>query len=606
MIKYLYLDFEIEDYNLSVRKKNKSEIGNPAKVEESKFLSVAINVGEGTKRGNPVFIDLRDLEKGVQELAETLVNRNFDFADGVVVVHNAPYDIPLLKKLGVDPKSIVDTMSLAALNNSREPSYSLGDLGEKYLGLKKLEAPNFDRNTDMDKLSEYNLRDVEITEKLHIFYSKNIGREMSEVIKLEAKSTEIVCNMMENGVRLDREWLLTFLEDSKEEWETRLNRSKSFGVENPNSSKQIIEYLAGHGITPPEKTKTGNPSVGRESIERMLKEYREMKGKPRKFLESLVEFKALDKRRSFAEGLIARSVKFASFDDRSTYDFLYPAYRTLKGESFTSGSGLGGTGSRFSSSSPNMQQFESGRKDPEQVLRKSILPLRPFETLYSLDYKAQEIRMFIHLVKLGERHLYHNEQRILNELIDKYNRKKNFDFYEYLMEKGNPYLLRPRKRYEWKQVTLAKMYGLSNAALAVKLEIPKLEVEKINQAFFQALPFYGSINRRWKSYMEQNGYIPTILKRRMYGERDKSYRAINYRVQGSSSDQMKMAMVKCYENYGILPYITIHDELVVSLADEKDLEKVIYAMKEAINLCIPVEVDVKKGKNFGEMEEISV
>ena len=214
--------------------------------------------------------------------------------------------------------------------------------------------------------------------------------------------------------------------------------------------------------------------------------------------------------------------------------------------------------------------------------------------------------MFIHLVKLGERHLYHNEQRVLDELIDRYNSKKKFDFYEYLMEKGNPYLLRPRKRYEWKQVTLAKMYGLSNAALAIKLEIPKVEVEKINQAFFQALPFYGSINKRWKSYLEQNGYIPTVMKRRMYGERDKSYRAVNYRVQGSSSDQMKMAMVRCYENYGILPYITIHDELVVSLADEKDLEKVIYAMKEAIELYVPVEVDVKKGKNFGEMEEISV
>ena len=273
-IKYLYLDFEIEDYNLSVRKKNKAEIGNPAKVEESKFLSVAINVSEETKRGEPKFIDLRDLERGIQELAETLVNRNFDFADGVVVVHNAPYDIPLLEKLGVTPKSIVDTMSLAALHNSREPSYSLGDLGEKYLGLKKLEAPNFDRNTDMDKLSEYNLRDVEITEKLHIFYSESIGREMSEVIELEAKSTKIVCEMMENGVRLDKDWLETFLEDSKEEWETMLNRSKSFGVENPNSSKQIIKYLEKFGITPPEKTKTGNPSVGRESIERMLKEYK--------------------------------------------------------------------------------------------------------------------------------------------------------------------------------------------------------------------------------------------------------------------------------------------------------------------------------------------
>lgn len=597
MTSPLFLDFEIEDYNLSTRKKQKSEIGNPAKVPETKFLSLGLSYG-----ANKRFYDLRD-EKTRKKIPEYLEDMGFAPDVVPVAVHNAPYDIPFLVKLGISPKRIIDTMSLAALYNSKELSYSLNDLGEKYLGMSKLEAPPFNADTDFEELKKYNMRDVLITRKLYEFYLANLEEEVVEnVVELECDSTKIVCEMMEKGIRLDREHLTRYLEDSEEDWEKLLAKIRSFGVENPNSSKQGLEYLLKHGITPTEKTKIGNPSLGAESIERMLKETR-LEETPKQFLELLLRYKKLNKRRDFAKGLIARSVKFASWFDKTNYDFLYPSYRALKGESFTSDSGIGGTGARFSSSSPNVQQFESGRKDPEQVLRKSILPLRPFETLYSLDYKAQEIRMFLHLVKMGEKHLYPAERRVLNDLIERYNRDDKFDFYEYLMEKGNPYLLRPRERYEWKQVTLAKMYGLSNAALAVKLEVPKPEVEKINLAFFQALNFYGTINRVWKGYFEKKGQIPTILKRRMYGDRSKAYRAVNYRVQGSSADQTKLAMVKCYKEHKILPYISLHDELVVSLPDDGSVEKVRKAMVEAIELCIPVVVEMKKGKNFGEMEE---
>ena len=54
-------------------------------------------------------------------------------------------------------------------NPKQEPSYKLGDIGEKYVGLAKIEYEgNLDRlfNEDINKFIEYNIRDVEILIKL--------------------------------------------------------------------------------------------------------------------------------------------------------------------------------------------------------------------------------------------------------------------------------------------------------------------------------------------------------------------------------------------------------------------------------------------------------
>ena len=54
-------------------------------------------------------------------------------------------------------------------NPKQEPSYKLGDIGEKYVGLSKIEYEgNLDRlfNEDINKFIEYNIRDVEILIKL--------------------------------------------------------------------------------------------------------------------------------------------------------------------------------------------------------------------------------------------------------------------------------------------------------------------------------------------------------------------------------------------------------------------------------------------------------
>ena len=48
-----------------------------------------------------------------------------------------------------------------------------------------------------------------------------------------------------------------------------------------------------------------------------------------------------------------------------------------------------------------------------------------------------------------------------------------------------------------------------------------------------------------------------------------TYKALNKLIQGSAADMTKKAMLDLY-NEGIIPHIQIHDELDISVRDEKE------------------------------------
>jgi len=60
----------------------------------------------------------------------------------------------------------------------------------------------------------------------------------------------------------------------------------------------------------------------------------------------------------------------------------------------------------------------------------------------------------------------------------------------------------------------------------------------------------------------------------------------------------KTAMVKLYEQ-GILPHIQIHDELCLSVKDDRQAKDIKKTMETALPLLINNKVSYKKGKNWG-------
>jgi DNA polymerase-1 len=123
-----------------------------------------------------------------------------------------------------------------------------------------------------------------------------------------------------------------------------------------------------------------------------------------------------------------------------------------------------------------------------------------------------------------------------------------------------------------------------------------------------------------KKKARELGYVQTILgRRRAIPEINSSNRnlreaaermAINMPVQGTSADIIKVAMVKLDKEMARLNLkssmlLQVHDELIFEVPEEEtDTMRKLAAeiMSKAIELSVPLKVETKIGKNWGEME----
>ena len=116
------------------------------------------------------------------------------------------------------------------------------------------------------------------------------------------------------------------------------------------------------------------------------------------------------------------------------------------------------------------------------------------------------------------------------------------------------------------------------------------------------------------------GYVQTLLGRRRFipeinsanrQVREAAERmAINMPVQGTSADIIKVAMINLYREMEKRQLkskllLQVHDELVFEVP-EGELEEMRQltpkVMSTALELSVPVKVDMKTGHNWGEME----
>ena len=63
----------------------------------------------------------------------------------------------------------------------------------------------------------------------------------------------------------------------------------------------------------------------------------------------------------------------------------------------------------------------------------------------------------------------------------------------------------------------------------------------------------------------------------------------------------KKAMIEPHKE-GIIPHIQVHDELDISVKDEKHAQKIVEIMEDAVNLEVPNKVDYESGPNWGNIK----
>jgi DNA polymerase-1 len=167
-----------------------------------------------------------------------------------------------------------------------------------------------------------------------------------------------------------------------------------------------------------------------------------------------------------------------------------------------------------------------------------------------------------------------------------------------------------------KAVNFGILYGMSPHGLSVATGMTIMESKEFIERYFE-------LRAPLRKYMEhtaelalKQGYVETIFGRRRPAPDMKSSNwvvreaakraAINMPIQGTEADLMKMAMLKVEKTLDGLgkQLLQIHDSILVECPAE-NAEKVAEVLKDTMehvyDLPVKLAVDVKTGKDWGEL-----
>src|SRR5437667_359724 len=264
---------------------------------------------------------------------------------------------------------------------------------------------------------------------------------------------------------------------------------------------------------------------------------------------------------------------------------------------------------RLSSSDPNLQNIPI-RTEVGQKVRRAFIPAQPGDLLLSADYSQIELRVLAHMT----------DDPVL---LDAFARGEDIHARTAAEVFGIPQAeVTPNQRRLAKVVNFGLFYGLSDFGLARDTGMSTEEARGFIDAYFRAYNRVREFLEGIKIQASEQGYVETILHRRRYIQDIRSPNrmlrqaaeriAINMPVQGSAADIMKLAMIRLEgylraERLESRMILTVHDELVFEVPPgerERLIEAVPDLMATAYPMNVPVQVDLKLGPNWQDMERV--
>lgn len=508
------------------------------------------------------------------------------------IAHNGKYDMAVLAEYGVKLRNLAfDTMIAAHL------------LGEKSLGLKAMAfnklgiemVPITDligsgtkqitmAVVNIERAADYACADADITLRLKGLLEAELYRQRMVQLfdEVEMPLVPVLVAMERNGVALDTELLKAMSHSFGEEMqrlETEVYNSLGYRF-NINSSKQLSGILYEELKLPKaHKTKSGY-STGAAVLEQL------------RGMHPMVD-------------LVLQYRKLAKL--KSTYTDAFTALINPKtGRVHTSFNQTGTTTGRLSSSEPNLQNIpirsESGGK-----IRQAIIA-GPGSSLLSADYSQIDLRVLAHISQ--DTKLIATFAR--DEDVHTFTASRVFNV--------SPNKVTADMRRAAKTVNFGVIYGMSDYGLEKATDFSRDEAAQFISAYFERYPRVREYIEATKAQVRETGYVQTIMGRRRFIPEIRSPNrqireaaermAINMPVQGTSADIIKIAMVDLHcemEKRGLKSkmILQVHDELVFEMPLEEMEEMkglVAEIMPRALVLSVPLKIDIKQGKNWGEME----
>ena len=525
------------------------------------------------------------------------------------VMHNATYDAGWLRAEGVEVQGkLIDTMIAAPLVNENRFSYSLNNLGRDYIDMRKDERMlraaakdwGIDPKADMWKLppkfvGAYAEQDALMTLKLWEYLQIELSKdELGHIFELETSLIPMMLDMRAKGVRVDLDKAARVKKDLEgKAKQVHKNIKDKTGVDiQPWASASVQKMFEALNLQYPT-TDAGAPSF--------TKQY--LSSHPHEMCQQLVRLRELDKASStFVESILRHEHKGR----------IHCEFHQLRSDD-------GGTVTgRFSSSNPNLQQIPARDPEIKAAIRGLFIP-EEGERWGSFDYASQEPRLLVHFAASMPDNLRHP---MVDTIVEEYH-KGDVDLHQMVADMAGI------SRKEAKTVNLGIMYGMGVGKLANQLSITDDEAKGLLETHRQKVPFVKQLASIATQQGSTKGQIRTLLGRKCrfhlweprsfgynkaypheqalekYGigiRRAFTYKALNKLIQGSAADQTKQAMADCYKE-GLLPLLTVHDELCFSIESDEQAARIKDIMENGLNdvLLVPSRVDQELGENWGEV-----
>jgi DNA polymerase-1 len=416
-----------------------------------------------------------------------------------------------------------------------------------------------------------------------------LEKELSErnqtklLTEVEMPLIEVLASMEYEGVNLDTAVLTALSEELRQsseqiQQEIHALAGETFNINSPRQLGEILFDKLKLGDKP-KKTRTGQYATGEDVLLKLKQEH--------PIVQKILEYRENEKLRSTYVDVLPKLI--SPVDGR-----LHTDYRQA----------VAATG-RLSSNNPNLQNIPI-RTEKGRQIRKAFIPRNDNYLFMSADYSQIELRIAASFARD-------------ETMIEAFRNKRDIHattaarIFKVPLDK-----VTPEMRRKAKEVNFGILYGSTAFGLAQNLNIPRSEAQEIIQAYFREFPAIRRYIDQTIEKARQQEYVETILGRRRYlrdiNSRNIATRgfaernAINAPIQGSAADIIKIAMVRIYnwirENkLQTRMILQVHDELVFDLhRDEAELvkENVIRLMKNAVQLEVPMEVEVGIGKNWLE------
>lgn len=510
------------------------------------------------------------------------------------VCHNAKYDLEVLARYDFQVRNVAfDTMIAAYLLN--EKALGLKDLAFSRLGvemqpIKALLGTGRNQTTmaqvPIQTASSYSCADADMTWRLQAIYEKDLRKRglWQLFTQVEMPVLPVLMDMEMQGVNLDVTFLgkmsVVFAEQLK-----ALERQiyEAVGHQfNINSPQQLSTVLFNDlKLTHQKHTKTGYSTDAS-----VLEDLRGL----HPVIELLLEFRQVSKL-------------------KSTYVDALPALINPRtGRVHTSFNQTATATGRLSSSDPNLQNIPIRTELGRQVRRAFVAPDGDkAHLLLSADYSQIEVRILAHMSQ---------DPTLLETFANEEDVHASTAAQVFGVQRQS---VTPDMRRVAKTINFGVIYGISEFGLAQRTDLSRKDAAEFISAYFRRYAMVKEYMESTKQQARQEGYVQTLLGRRRYipeiaspnGQvRSAAERmAINMPVQGTAADITKLAMIMVQRElekggWRTKMVLQVHDELVFETPEE-EAEAVSGMIKQqmesALALSVPLKVDIKMGKNWGDM-----